>query len=437
MMATKKKGFWIFLVLVLAVGMVGVYFTHRDVHKPVISIAPEITHTNGTTPFEIRVHDAGAGLKSVEILVLQNQQVKKTTQEKFDVGVHDWQTMLELPGMAQGTFQLQVRAVDRSTVDWGRGNLSGVDLEINFDNIPPSISIATTVHNLNQGGAGLVIYSLSEEVERTGVRLGDSFFPAVKQEDGKYHCLFAFPYNAAPGRDIPRIEARDKAGNEQVSGFNHHVNPRPFRQARLNISDSFLQSQMPQFQRHFPEESELFRIFLRVNRELRTQTGAMLQSLSAKTTPLLILERELLRLPNSAQMAGFADQRTYYYQDQEVDRQVHLGVDLASIAQAQVPAAADGRVVLTGDLGIYGQTVILDHGLGLQTMYAHLSSMEVQNEQQVIRGQTMGRTGTTGLAVGDHLHFEVLVSGASVNPREWWDRGWLENNIFSKLRSPR
>ncbi len=85
-------------------------------------------------------------------------------------------------------------------------------------------------------------------------------------------------------------------------------------------------------------------------------------------------------------------------------------------------------------MGIYGQCIIIDHGLGLQTLYAHLSSMAVEVGDVVERGQIIGRTGATGLAGGDHLHYGIIVGGVPVNPIEWWDKNWVRNNITSKLQ---
>jgi murein DD-endopeptidase MepM/ murein hydrolase activator NlpD len=140
-----------------------------------------------------------------------------------------------------------------------------------------------------------------------------------------------------------------------------------------------------------------------------------------------------LRLPGAANRAGFADRRRYVYKGKQVDRQVHLGIDLASLANASVPAANGGKVVLADTLGIYGQTVILDHGFGLFSMYAHLSHIGVSQGQSVSRGDTIGKTGTSGLAGGDHLHFSMLVHGTFVNPLEWWDARWIDHNITSKI----
>ncbi len=112
---------------------------------------------------------------------------------------------------------------------------------------------------------------------------------------------------------------------------------------------------------------------------------------------------------------------------------MHYGYDLASTKQSPVTAANRGVVVFADPLTIYGNTVILDHGLGLQTLYAHLSSMEVKVGDEVAKGQELGRTGASGLAIGDHLHFEVLVHGVSVTPIEWWDARWIRDHITKPL----
>lgn len=428
-----KKNFFILIALIV-IGAAGfLYFKYADKEQPIVTLTPDVVYTNGREPFEIKVHDPGLGLKTVEVQIIQQGEIKFSRHEEFPDGVQDFDMALEIPRLDQGEFDVVVSALDRSIVNWGKGNLVSLSKTMFFDDRPPVISVLTTSHNLNQGGSGLIRYELSKEVEKTGVVLGDYFFPSFEQPDGSYHCLFAFPHDADTGSDIPRVMARDLAGNEQVSGFNYHVNARNFKHDRLNIGDNFLRSQMPQFERDFTDEDDPLQIFLKVNRQLRADNRARVEEIAQRTSPILDFDGVFIRKPNSAQMSGFADRRTYYYQDREIDRQIHLGVDLASIAQASVPAANRGQVVFTGSIGIYGQTVVIDHGIGLQTLYAHLSSIDVQEGQMVSKGESIGRTGTTGLAVGDHLHFEVLLSGISVNPIEWWDITWINNNITSKL----
>lgn len=116
-----------------------------------------------------------------------------------------------------------------------------------------------------------------------------------------------------------------------------------------------------------------------------------------------------------------------------IDRQVHLGIDLASLAHAPVPAGNTGKVVFAGPIGIYGETVVIDHGIGLFSTYSHMNSIQVQPNQMVNRGDIIGTTGTTGLAGGDHLHYGMLVGGVFVNPVEWWDPEWIRNNITLRI----
>jgi murein DD-endopeptidase MepM/ murein hydrolase activator NlpD len=134
--------------------------------------------------------------------------------------------------------------------------------------------------------------------------------------------------------------------------------------------------------------------------------------------------------------ANFADARTYIYRHEAIDTAYHLGFDLSVTKKYHIEAANSGVVSFVGDLGIYGNTVIIDHGLGLSTLYAHLSSIDVKEGDQIKQQQIIGKTGETGLAVGDHLHFATLLQGVPVLPKEWWDPKWIKDNIQPKLESP-
>ena len=139
-------------------------------------------------------------------------------------------------------------------------------------------------------------------------------------------------------------------------------------------------------------------------------------------------------MPNTEVEAQFADHRIYSYQGQEVDRQDHLGYDLATTANAAVTAANDGVVMQAEYFGIYGNAVVIDHGYGLLSLYGHLSRFGVKPGDAVKRGQTIGWSGATGLAGGDHLHFSMILQGEQVDAREWWDPHWLEDRWLSKLK---
>ncbi|MBW2284927.1 MAG: M23 family metallopeptidase, partial [Deltaproteobacteria bacterium] len=175
--------------------------------------------------------------------------------------------------------------------------------------------------------------------------------------------------------------------------------------------------------------------FLKINRDLRQKNAETFYDLRTRTSEERLWgDENWARLRNAATMARFADHRTYYYRGKKIDEQVHLGVDLASLAQSPVQATNSGRTIFTGDMGIYGLTVVIDHGQGISSGYSHLSKISVQTGQEISRGEEIGFTGQTGLAGGDHLHFGIMVHGIPVNPIEWWDPHWVEDNILRKLR---
>jgi murein DD-endopeptidase MepM/ murein hydrolase activator NlpD len=158
-------------------------------------------------------------------------------------------------------------------------------------------------------------------------------------------------------------------------------------------------------------------------------------SYGGKTDAKIYWEGAFLRMPNAAPMAGYADHRFYSYNGEVVGETDHLGIDLASLSNAAVPAANSGKVAFAEYTGIYGNTVCIDHGFGVFTLYSHLSQIDVAPGKAVAKGEIIGRTGTTGWAGGDHLHYGMFVDHVFVNPIEWWDESWIKNRITDKLQA--
>ncbi|MFU2210784.1 M23 family metallopeptidase [Solidesulfovibrio sp. C21] len=431
----KKLVFVLFLILVVAAGAAA-YFFLTDTVKPEIALSPDNAVAAPKREFTLTLKDAGAGLKNAKVIVTQgDKQVTlldktyalpvKTAEEKFT---------LEPAGLHDGPFTLVATATDRSLANFGAGNTVKLNKDVTLDTIPPRIDVLSLAHNVRQGGVGAVSFQLSEDPESAGVVVGDDFYPAFKQENGKYFGLFVFPYDMDPKDFVPKVKAVDKAGNTAYASFRYQAIPRKFRQDRINISDNFLESKMPQYYNIITDTRDNLEIYLRVNKELRKKNRAKLHDLAMATAPTMLWDKKaFLRLPNAAPKAGFGDHRTYYYNGKEIDQETHLGVDLASLEAAPVPAANSGKVVFTGFFGIYGNAIIIDHGLGLQTLYAHLREIDVKEGQDVKKGQIIAKTGATGLAGGDHLHFGVLVFGHPTSPVEWWDQHWIDDNILNKM----
>ena len=317
------------------------------------------------------------------------------------------------------------------------------DIEVRL--LPPQVGVQSIHHFINHGGSEMVVYHVSSEAAASGVRVGDIEYPGypasgagiTNAERGLRVAFFALLWNQDLNTPI-QVFARDEVGNEARASFEYRVFPKTFRKSRIPIDDRFLQKVVPAILQNTPElkvanPNDLVSSFLTINRDLRRDNNAKIASLAQHSAPQILWQGVFKQLVNTAVEAGFADQRSYIYNGQEIDNQVHLGFDLASLSAAPVQAANRGKVVHAGWLGIYGNCVILDHGMGLQSLYAHLSSIEVKVGDMVNLGDRVGRTGSTGLAGGDHLHFTMLLNGRAVTPVDWWSEKWVQDRILRKL----
>jgi murein DD-endopeptidase MepM/ murein hydrolase activator NlpD len=315
------------------------------------------------------------------------------------------------------------------------------DLEVRLD--PPRVGVLSLHHFVNHGGAEFVVFRATPPDVAAGVKVGEVSYPAFPgtsvgiQDPAVRVAFFVLAYDQDLNSPVS-VFARDPAGNEATSPVERRQFPKPFAKSRIEVDDRFLQRVVPAIAQNTPgagiDTSDVLQGFLRINNQLRRQNNDTIAALAPKSKPEMMWREAFSQLGNTAVESRFADYRTYFYKDKEIDRQVHLGFDLASLQQAPVPAANRGVVIFANYLGIYGNCVVIDHGLGVQSLYAHLSTVDVKEGDAVEKGHVLGRTGVTGLAGGDHLHFTMLVNGVAVNPVEWWDPHWLEDRVFRKIR---
>ncbi len=418
---------------------------------PVVGVdAPSPIHLGKASELAVTVADPKSGLRRLEIVLAKDGKRAVLADAPYPaagllgrekVGEDRRQVNIDpiALGLTDGKAALTVRAWDHSWRNWWNGNLTQLEVEVVVDTRPPAVESLTQQNYVNQGGAGIAVYRLSEPCPVNGVRVGNTFFPGYSgyYADPLVHiAFFAFGHQQGAGTEIA-IEAVDRAGNAGRSRYAYHFKPKKFKRDTLNVSDGFISQILPEFQAALPAKAgaTLKERFLYINRDLRAADYRTIIEATRKSEPAVLWKGSFTRLPNAAPRAGFADHRTYLYEGREIDQQYHLGVDLASLAHSPVPAANAGVVVFTGHIGIYGQTVILDHGFGLFTMYSHLSRITAQKGDRVAKDAVIGNTGSTGLAAGDHLHFSVLVQNTFVDPIEWWDPHWIKDNIMLKLDS--
>jgi murein DD-endopeptidase MepM/ murein hydrolase activator NlpD len=442
----------VFLVLLL---LGGVVLASRGAFRagpaPEITIASPAKAIGARTPVTVTATEGTRGLTGVKVEFVQGDRTEALASKiyqpqsawafwgsstasdtlKFEVGRDVQKNLKQMPAT--------IRVTATRAGSWFRHPEPVVkELVMQVRLTPPSIAVVSSFTYVNQGGCEAVVYRVGETAVKDGVSAGAWFFPGFPLPGGgpqDRFALFAVPYDMNEISQVKLI-AEDDVGNASSASIIDKFFARPLRHDTIPLDDAFLQKVVPPILSQTPElqdKGSPLANYLEINRELRKIDNAHLTALAKTSQPRFLWTRPFQPMGSTKVMAHFADRRSYVYRGSAVDQQDHLGLDMAGISHAPVPAANDGVVVFAKFFGIYGNAVVIDHGYGLMSLYGHLSAIDVKEGQTVTRGQVLGRTGDTGLAGGDHLHFAILLQGLAVSPVEWWDPHWLADRIARKL----
>lgn len=442
----------VLLVLVLVGGLVlAVRGAFRAGPVPELAIAPSAKAIGARTSVTVTATEPTRGLTGVKVEFVQGDRVEtlvaktyipesawafwgsKTDSDaiKFDLGREVQKNLKQLPAT--------IRVTATRASSWLRHPDPVVkELVLPVRLTPPSLSVVSSFTYVNQGGCEAVVYRVGETSVKDGVQAGAWFFPGFPLPGAgpqDRFALFAVPYDMGETSQVKLI-AEDEVGNRASASMIDKFFRRPLHRDTIPLDDAFLGKVVPSILSQTPEltdKGDLLENYLQINRDLRKTDNAQLVELAKTSQPRFLWTRPFQAMGSTKVMAHFADRRSYVYRGGTVDQQDHLGLDMAGVSRAPVPAANDGVVMLARFFGIYGNAVVIDHGYGLMSLYGHLSTIDVKEGQTVTRGQVLGRTGDTGLAGGDHLHFAILLQGLPVSPVEWWDAHWLTDRIARKL----
>jgi murein DD-endopeptidase MepM/ murein hydrolase activator NlpD len=437
----------VFLFLLLLGVVAGLALTRAEPFAPHVNLDSPVEFIGRSTALQVSASDRGTGLARVELrLVPPSGPAVLLAEEHWTPNSQGWWWEVHeatltptvdagAARLPEGPATLEVVATDHSWLAPFRRE-ARVTHPVTVDVTPPTVEVLTSQHVARLGGSECVVYRPGADAATSGVQVGREFFPGVPglfADASLRVALFALPQDA-PTADAMVLVA-DKAQNRRTATIGVVVRPRRFAEKTLPITDEFLSRKVPELLQAngLDPSGDLVSGYLRINRDLRATTEVRVREICRDSSPVPLWEGAFLRLPNSAPLSGFADRRSYVYNGKTIDNQTHLGFDLASLRGSPVPAANTGRVVFAGPLGIYGNTVIVDHGLGLFSLYGHLSEVGVTPGTRVARGDAVGKTGDTGLAAGDHLHFSMMVRGVHVDPVEWWDGHWIQDHVDARL----
>ena len=439
----KKFVFYsaIFLAFLIIGSLYWLYFAdYLEREKPTITLNQEIIGIGKQKNIGITFVDRKSGLSSLIVEIVQDNKGQILASDNIPSrGTKEKILQLTIDTAAlqlhDGPAMINVTAKDFALFK----NQTTLSIAVKIDTVPPQISILNPANYVNQGGTGFIVYRISKRASVNGVYVNDYFTPGyalVIDNKPTYVACFAVPLDASKAKTSFTIFARDDAGNEAKATLPCVIREKTFRVDKMPLNENFLRQKMPEFQKAVPalKDKTLPEVFIYVNSQMRNDNFQTIQTICQKSVAERLWRGAFLRMRNASTMSLFGDKRYYMARGKVVAESLHIGVDLASHANAAIHAANNGIVVFTGALGIYGNTVIIDHGLGLFSLYGHLSSIETTVGKNVKKEELIGHSGLSGLAGGDHLHFSIIAGGQFVNPLEWWDPHWIEDNVNKKMR---
>ena len=386
------------------------------------------------------VTEAGSGLDQVIVRAYQRRDTQ--VLKKIDLNGEkevSFTVPLTKQLFEEGKLKVSIRAFDRGF--WN--NRSEVQRSFKVDFQTPQLSPLSTQHNVRRGGAQLLFYRVSDAwLLASGVMVGERKFlgfPA-KLVDPEFTdptiqaVIFAIDANLPLEGLALKLFAEDGAGNAKERGFNYRLLARRLGSDNQNVSAKTLARIRALAQSAGLSSSKPKELMQFVLSDMREKDKLRLNERLNAFSPSARSGKGHFYRNSGGLAAGFADTVSYFYGEQYLGKFLRYGYEINIPANdRRVLAAQDGEVIIAEDLGFYGTTVVVDHGLGLSTLYGHLGKIAVKTGDRVTREQVIGEIGSTGFAFGSDLWFQVLVQGVPVSPVEWWDRRWVNAHIDEKI----
>ncbi len=446
-MRREKSYAGIISLIVLLVFISGAFFIYSskmfERNKPQIIIKNEI-YWNLKQPLAVLLKD-DSGIKFVNASLSDGKNSIIVANKVYKNPPLSTRFLIKAPNTSfiykKDRFKLTIETVDTSKWNFFSGNNAKKTIDIIIDKKRPELYTINSSYGIRKGGSALVVFKANDEnMKELYIKtpFGKKFYPTPFYKKGYYISLLAWPIKEKKFR--ADIVAVDKAGNTSRAHVALYIKPQKYRKSIIKLSDNFLNGKVANFiEEVVPKLSGKTPLeqFIYINQTVRKKNEDLIHQISSKTDDTLIKKfylKPFYPLKNSARVASFGDYRTYLYKGQKVSNSYHLGVDLASTKMAKIKSSNKGEVVFAHFNGIYGNNIIIYHGLGLYSLYGHCSSFLVQKDDMVKRGQIIAKTGKTGMALGDHLHFGILIQGVEVFPREWMDKHWMKVNIFNVMK---
>ena len=443
-----KRGLYRFFLFALLTifAFIGyfIYSSKQFERQPPTIHVPQKIYWNYKDPLTVVVRD-NSGIKSYQAVLVTRKGRWALDKGEFSNPQKELTLKLAPPAewdIETGTAKLVIDVRDKSL--WNlTGNKAHSESIVVIDRTKPEVSIVANSYAISRGGSAIVVFYCKDENLKDlyiKTNFGKKFYAEPFYKEGYYAALIAWPLEQHRFR--ADVVALDKAGNKAYAHIPLYLKDRKYKTSKITLKKSFLEGKVSDLALDYPKTKEmsLLERFRFVNETLRAMNEKLIHTLSSQVPHKRISDfsiKPFFPLKNAAYVAGFGTHRFYYYQGKLVSNAYHMGIDLASVRQAPIVVSNPGDVVFADYNGIYGYMPLISHGLGLYTLYGHCSAMYVKKGDKVKSGEIIAKTGNSGLALGDHLHFGVLVQGVEVRPQEWMDAKWIKTHITDVLAQAR
>ncbi|WP_309499197.1 M23 family metallopeptidase [Sulfurovum sp.] len=434
-------GLVILVLLVLLAGAGYVYMAPEFEREAPTIRSEENIFWNRSEALKVQLSD-NTGLKSFELVLSDGQKSLIVGQGNFEDGIKEQTLLVKYPKSKvldpkATKLTLKVVVNDKSLWQILEGNKSEKVIDINIDYTKPSVNILANSYSMTQGGSALVVFQAADKNLDTLYvdAAGKKFKAQPYKKEGYYAALIAWPFNK--NDFTAKVVAVDAANNQRVVDIPFYLKSHQYKVSQIEASDKFIDGKVTDLASSNPEFANIddrIERFKAINETMRLQNEKLIHDLSSEVSTELLTDwkiKHFYPLKNGQKVASYGDERHYYYdnKENEVSQSYHVGYDLASTKMATIKSSNAGKVVFANENGIYGNMPMIDHGLGLYSLYGHCSQLLVNTGDEVKEEDAIANTGVTGLALGDHLHFGLLVQGIEVRPVEWFDKEWIRKNI--------
>jgi len=432
------------ILLVLVIGLAYLYLSPAfEQNKPTIESKKSI-FWNLKSKVKIKIQD-DTGIKYYKITfkdgsksIVLSQKVMETSTKEIILDIEP--PKLDMFYKGQDSM-LEIEVVDNSKWNFLEGNKAIKEIAVKIDTKKPVANVISNSRYIQRGGSGVVIVKVKDDnLKDAFISFNDArkFKLTPYYKEDYYVALIAWPMDISTFERINLI-VTDKADNKTITKVPFYIQKKNFKNDKIKLSEKFIKNVSASVleQSFEPIPGDIEDIFIYSNTTLRDKNIKTIEKAVSKNSSIDRVDnfdiKAFKRLRGSKTVAGYGDRRHYYLDGEKINEAWHLGIDWASVKKAPIRTTNEGIVIFKNYLGLYGNSIIIDHGMGLSTLYAHTSSQHVEVGEDVSSNTKIASTGSTGAVFGDHLHFGVLVQGVEVNPIEWMDKNWIKVRITDIL----